>query len=424
MNLDKEKGNQDNFELNQEQIIADAAKNIVEQQGQLFPDTNPKGENANRPVLSSPVNTIPTEQSQQIISEFEQPATQQSLNSVVVNNVDSSQPLSQQSNIPKKSFLSKLPSTRKNFFFALAGLLLFAGLLVGLVITTNAMFNRPQTVVAKSILNSAKADYFNAVKTNINVTNDDGTSISFYAIGGQKDSVSRADFNLRYAVFNIDGSFLYDNKQESAYFKVNGLSDLAKALGAPVNTEQNFDSWIKMNKDDISGASNAVGAGKQESQVNPMLCIESMSKFIQTDEFRSKISEAYKNNQFANVQKVGNETVDNQKTGKYSVAVDSNSFDLFMTDLSNNALKPKLSAVDPSCDVSSDETVSPETSGDVQIKNVFVWVNSKKQLLQIAGEIESGSTKATIQLNMVNDNKLDYAVPANSVNSLQQLLGV
>ena len=418
MDTNQKENNSDTFEPNQDQIIADAAKNIVNQQGQLFPNSEPQIVQNPNPGPNNAVEPMVSAQNIANLPEFQQQTTQEPSFANFVNTQDNPQ-ITQ----PKKSFLSKIPSKRKNILFVFAGLLIFAGLLVGLVLTTNAVFNKPQTVVAKSIMNSTKADYFNAIKTNINVTNSDGTSVSFYAVGGQKDSVSRADFNLRYAVFNIDGSFLYDKKQESTYFKVNGLSDLAKALGAPVNLDQNLDSWVKLAKEDLSGAGQAVGIQNQPSAINPMLCVESMSKYIQTDEFRSKMSEAYQNNQFADVKKVGNETVDNQKAGKYSVAVNSESFDLFMADLGNNALKPKLSAIDPSCNVSSENQVE-STSSDVQIKNVYIWVNSKKQLLQIAGELDSGNTKATIQLNMVNDSKLDYSIPSSSVSSLEQLFGI
>ena len=218
MNQDKDANNND-FQTNQDQIIADAARNIVNEQGQLFPQTptpenstlNPVAENIENPqTISLPEEFQPTPESQQTQGSQNQVAPEQFVNTVSGNNV----------NDAKKHF--KLPKTRRNILIALAGILIFSGLLVGLVISANAMFNKPETVVAKSIMNTTKADYFNAVKTNINVTNANGSSVSFYAIGGQKDSLTRADFNLRYAVFNIDGSFMYDGKDEASYFKVNG----------------------------------------------------------------------------------------------------------------------------------------------------------------------------------------------------------
>ena len=419
MNQDKDTNNND-FQTNQDQIIADAARNIVNEQGQLFPQTPtpenstlyPVAENIENPqTISLPEEFQPTPESQQTQGSQNQVAPEQFVNTVSGNNV----------NDAKKHF--KLPKTRRNILIALAGILIFSGLLVGLVISANAMFNKPETVVAKSIMNTTKADYFNAVKTNINVTNANGSSVSFYAIGGQKDSLTRADFNLRYAVFNIDGSFMYDGKDEASYFKVNGLSDLAKAFNAPVKEDQNLDSWVKLIKTDIAPASQSVGLKTENGDINPMVCVQAMSKYIQTDEFKTKLSETYNSNQFADIQKVGTETVDGQKTGKYQVTVNNDSFDLFFTDLSNNALKPKMAAIDPGCNTESDASIETVDSG-MKIKNVFVWVNSKKQLLQIAGEVSSGSATASIQFNLINDNKLDYTIPTSSVDSIEKLFGI
>ncbi len=418
MNKEQET-NADDFQSNQDQIIADAAKNIVDEQGQLFPLNKTETAATHEPQVTiadeHQINALPPEFQQPIITaqfdNIEEPPRQAI--EIQENNPNS----------PNKKKTFKLPKTKRNMLLALAGLVIFSGLLAGLVLTANAVFNKPQTVVAKSIMNTTKSDYFNAVKTNINVTNSNGTSVSFYALGGQKDSLTRADFNLRYAVFNIDGSFLYENKAEVSYFKVNGLSDLAKSFGAPISDTQNYDSWVKLSKQDIQPATQSVGLKQQNGDINPMACVQSMSKYIQTDEFKTKLTEAYGNNQFADIKKVGNEKVDNQKTGKYQVTVNSDTFELFATDLNNNALKPKMAAVDPSCNMDSGDTTLASDS-KMQIKNVFVWVNSKKQLLQIAGEVTNGSSTASIQLNLVNDKKLDYSVPTSSVDSIQKLFGI
>ena len=418
MNPEKENNNLDNFELNQDRIIADAAKNIVDEQSQLFPEPeqpNYPSELVENNISSSPQAEVdPTGNLGSVTNpanNYSQPITQ-GTEPITTTSASFDQ---------EKSLANKLPKGKKTILVVFATLLLIAGILVGVTISANALFNKPESVVAKSILNTTKANYFNAIKTNISVNSGEGASMSFYALGGQKGAVTRADFNLKYSLFNIDGSAIYDNQSETSYFKINGLSDIAKAMGAPSVNDQKINSWFKISEKNLGNTTKELGIKdtNANSQVNPMKCVQSMSQYMQTEEFKNKLTEAYNKNQFAAVSKLGKDMVDNQKTTKYQVAVNGNAFDLFMTDLTDNTIQPKLAATDANCKI--DSTEKTKDSSQVQVKNVFVWVNSKKQLLQIAGEVSSGSTSTTIQLNLINDQKLDYSLPTNTVENIKEI---
>lgn len=319
-------------------------------------------------------------------------------------------------------------SNRNSFFrhkFKLASLIVI-GLIFLLGAAGFAYINygphSSEKAVAKAVGNIFDEQYFEAVKLNLNIK-EKSTSYSIYAIAGQKDGVYRSDFSFKYSLFNLEGSGIYNQKDNTTYIKVNGLNELANAFGMPAD-QSDFDKWIKISanqQNEVLQGSSPTAPTAQASQK----CIEGMYNFAKTNEFKKELLSLYSTNKFAVIEKVGSEEIDSQKTSKYSAEIDNQKMDNFGDSVAaSKKINDKLKTIDKSCNLDSSnqnsETATPITK--TSLRNVYLWVNSKKQLKQISAEIISGDTTTSVQLNMLEKSKLDYTIPTDTVDGLEELL--
>ena len=93
--------------------------------------------------------------------------------------------------------------------------------------------------------------------------------------------------------------------------------------------------------------------------------------------------------------------------------------------LTSQKINDRLKQIDKSCTLSDSSSNASSTYQDDELKfaNVNLWLNSKKQLVQMTAELSSGSTASTLQLNMLDKSNLDYSIPTDTANGLESLFG-
>ena len=422
------------------------AEQLIDQQTSLNQPVqqDPQPTQQVQPTETQQLTTTPINDASSTITSLNDSPVTTSPNLVVQNSLDVQAPASQvvvgnietNSNSNEVGMPASLPTPQHSSFklkisqlfkkspkqiAILSALMLFAigGLAFAWLNYGPGMADR---AVASSMAKLVDDNYFEAVKANISIKDKDQT-YSLYTIAGKQGNIYRSDFSFKYSLFNIEGSGIYDMNDKSTYLKINGLKEFAASFGLPLGQDVG-NKWIKI----PSSASATPGTGpSSNTSTDPSLkCIEGLYSLAKTSEFKQELLSIYKNNQFAQIKREGSEKVDGQKATKYAVAINSQKMNSFgQSLLTSQKINDRLKQIDKSCTLSDSSSNGSSTNQDDELKfaNVNLWLNSKKQLVQMTAELSSGSTASTLQLNMLDKSNLDYSIPTDTANGLESLFG-
>ena len=384
--------------------------------------SNDTNTNQNVPIEVG-TTPVPTAEAQPVVAS-QQPTSQMLVGNfdatandgVVSPNVDLPAPKVNSIKDKISNLLRKKP--KQLVLISLATLFFVSGLAFAWLNFGPGMADR---AVASSMAKLVDDNYFEAIKVNLSIKEKD-QNYSIYAKKKKKNDVYRSDFSFKYSLFNIEGSGIYDMKDKATYLRINGLKELASSFGLPIE-QNNADKWIKLSQPEQTeaiGASLPVADSADPSQK----CIEGLYNFAKTDEFKKEVLALYSGNKFAQIKRVGSEQVDGQKATKYSVTIDSQKLDSFGQSLGvNQKLNDHLKKIDSTCTLGDATSPNSTSNNDTKINNVYLWLNSKKQLVQMTAEITSGETISSLQLNMLAKSNLDYSIPTDTVSGLENLFG-
>lgn len=312
-------------------------------------------------------------------------------------------------------------------------LALFSGLALILLVGASAgayvgyiLPNQPNNVAKKSVANLAQAKYFKTVQIILNVESG-GEKTALTATAGTKNNVLRTDFALKYSIFNIEGSALYNQKDKTAYIKLNGISQIINQFLGGQNTNKPTDKWVKVSEKDLAELSGSTGSSPTSGSGSSTLkCYQSLLDFAKTDEFKNELLAIYTKNEFANAKKVGTDSIDGQQTTKYMITIDKNKAKNFDQQVSgSNIINNKLKNIDPKCtDINKTATEQENSASKLNFDNIYFWINSKKQLVQVKMDIADEEVKMNLQANFLTTDKLDYSIPTDAASGINSLLGL
>jgi hypothetical protein len=304
----------------------------------------------------------------------------------------------------------------KLLLFIVLGMVLFFGISAS-VYAGVYLPNKPNNVVRRSVANVFDTNYYNAVKAKLTIQSD-GQMAELNTTAGTKDDITRADFGLKYSVFNVEGSAIYNSKDKTAYVKINGLDQLMNQFLGSGNAKVS-NNWVKLQSKELVATESAADNNGQ------LKCLQGLLDLAKTNEFKGELLKTYTSNEFINAKKVGSEKIDDKKTNKYLLVIDKNKADQFAKQLENSSMiNDKLASIDPKCNEDAKSSANGITSEeDMKIDNFYVWVNSSKQLVQLSLDISQTNSRATLQLNMLKNSNLDFSIPKNSVDGFDKLFG-
>ena len=395
---------------------------------------NPEGELIIEHDINQAAQNIVSEITSENNTEFEEKPTEDIVSNnytLPINNISDSvekpydnttQPsiLPVQNNLEKNVATPVEPRLKKSYNKLKLAVIIFAVTILVCVVSASAyagiyLPNKPNNVVKRSVANVFSADYYNAVKAKLTIQSD-GQMAELNTTAGIKNDITRADFGLKYSVFNVEGSAIYNAKDKTTYIKINGLDQLLNQVVGTSNSKVS-NSWVKIQDKDLRGSA------ANSEDTDQLKCLQGLLDLAKTNEFKNELLKTYTSNEFINAEKVGSDKIEDKKASKYLITIDDNKADQFAKQLENSSLvNDKLANIDPKCNESTkNSTNGISSSENMKIENFYVWVNSSKQLVQLSFDISQSNSRATLQLNMLKNSNLDFTIPTKTVDGFDNL---
>jgi len=293
--------------------------------------------------------------------------------------------------------------------------------------------NKPSNVV-KAVMGNMldpKTPQTYTLKTEVNASDVSSVTnkVMIDAVtGSDKDGNTRIDISTEFSAFKVSGSIIARVTDKELYLKVNQLSSLLSLASGGQSSPQLQqlsktigDKWLRISADDLKDA--GIIDTTTASKANE--CIDAYASYIkssQTDVLK-QFSTSYDKQDFVTITKVGSESVNGQKMTKYKLAIDQAKLKTFAEGLGKQFEGPTKTLA-TKCgfeDTSSltDKASSSSDTSSAKISDVYLWVNSKKQLGKLTATISDQSFKMTMALT-AEDKQADTAKPT-SVLTVKEL---
>lgn len=295
--------------------------------------------------------------------------------------------------------------------------------------------NKPNNVVYKAFANfvasNNKQRSFSFTDSTSNKGHASNNPFFNLAINGGMDADDniRADAQVSMSVFKVTTSAIIRTHDKEMYLKVNELPSLLQLYGdspALNRLAQKLDNnWLRLNVNDLKEA--GLINSKQADSANK--CVDSLSDYItsQSNSLSNNLEFTYKSHPFANAEKIGSEVVDGVQTTKYSLKIDKTKASDFFKQL-DASFSASAKTVDRDCGNSTDSQSSDQQLENSDISNLFVWVDSHKELKKVSATVSDKTSNSDITATFGN-KRVDTAKPTNVLTikdlqtELNQLLG-
>ena len=284
--------------------------------------------------------------------------------------------------------------------------------------------NQPKNVVKKALSNALVLNQ----QRSFNITaefeaKDSDTDLEFNELtiegGFDANSNMRADVGIDASGFNINASAIMRLEDQNMFLKLDNLDSMFAAIPDAMSNPDvaNFvntlsDNWIRISAADLEELGMITASQSEKASQ----CIDEISSFIKNSgaDLQKQFDSIYENADFATMKKIAGEVINGQKATKYAVSIDEAKFRVFIKNLGNQ-LKGSTKDVADKCGFSEatdslDEDASSES--DTNLGNLFVWIDSKKQISQL--EVNMSDDEMNIKLTAtMSNNKVDTEEPGD-----------
>lgn len=285
--------------------------------------------------------------------------------------------------------------------------------------------NKPSNVVKAAIGNvlDPKTPQTYTVNAEVDTNNSSTGKVVVGVIGGMdKDGNTRVDISTEFSAFKISGSIIARVSDKELYIKVDQLPSLLNLVAGGQSSSglqqlaNTFgDKWLRLSVSDIQDA----GFIDSATAVKANKCVDAYASYITAskNDMEKQFGKVYSEQNFATITKVGQDTISGQKMTKFKVAIDQPKLKSFAENLgkqfegSTKDLATKCGFADTSS--IADKASTSSGTGSVQIGDIYMWVNSKKQMGKLTATVTGqDSTKVTLSL-IAEDKQVDTAKPTN-----------